>query len=301
MTNDGDDSDDDIAGMYRDGEVSDTADSSDTDQSTAADTGEPDESPDEDESAEPTADAPEETDDSSDDGVVLGEDTSGDPIAPAETADTGDEPQDRPDQSPAAMYDQDRVSPGDAPAPDTDTPVGGDDDTDESGGLSIEPGSDEQETIEGTFYVKYEQEQSVTLHDVDTGQICTLVENPGVERHDIMAGTLEAQPPMGVSYLFDELDDHYSIPVETSPEPPTKQVREMATAELESGQALPIEREGKGEIHILRVEPEKVTDAVEDLRDDETTYKNAARYDHVERVEIRTDEDEGIVSVRYLP
>jgi len=29
-------------------------------------------------------------------------------------------------------------------------------------------------------------------------------------------------------------------------------------------------------------------------------YKNAARYG-VERVEIRADEDEGVVAVRYLP
>ena len=157
----------------------------------------------------------------------------------------------------------------------------------------------EPETVGGRFYVKYTTDSSVTLHEVDTGQICTLVENPDVDTHDIIDATLVAQPPMEVSYLVDELHDRYSIPVETSPEPPTRQVREMG-AEMDEMEAVAIEREGEGEIHILGVEPGNVEQTVEELHEDEMTYKNAARYG-VDRVEIRADEEAGIVSVRYLP
>jgi len=69
---------------------------------------------------------------------------------------------------------------------------------------------------------------------------------------------------------------------------------------MDEGQAAAIDREGEGEIHILRVEPEHTEHTAEEVHDDEMTYKNAARYG-IERVEIRTDEAEGIVSIRYLP
>ena len=208
-----------------------------------------------------------------------------------------------------SMYERDdKVGPGDVSGPDPEEES--DDDSPESDDDSpepalqppkVEPVGGELDEVTGTFYVKYAQEMAVTLHDVDTAQICTLIENPGFERHDIVEGTLAAQPPMGVSYLVEELDAHYSVPVEASPEAPTKQVRDIATTDLAVGDAMAIEREGKGEIHILRVEPDQTAQTVEDLLDDEMTYKNAARYSDVERVEIRTDEDLGVVSIRYLP
>jgi hypothetical protein len=154
------------------------------------------------------------------------------------------------------------------------------------------------ETTSGTFYVKYATDVSVTLHEVDTGQIFTLIENPGVENHDILEATLEPQPPMEVSYLVDELEATYTVPVERSPEPPTRQVQEVA-AEMDEMEAVAIEREGEGEIHVLRVDPGDIEQTAEELHEDEMTHKNAARYG-VDRVEIRTDES-GIVSVRYLP
>lgn len=156
----------------------------------------------------------------------------------------------------------------------------------------------EPETASGTFYVKYATDVSVTLHEVNTGQIFTLIENPGVENHDIVEATLEAQPPMEVSYLVDELETIYTVPVETSPEPPTRQVEQIAD-EMDEMEAAAIDREGEGEIHILRVASDNVEQTAEELHEDEMTYKNAARYG-VNRVEIRTDES-GIVSVRYLP
>lgn len=159
---------------------------------------------------------------------------------------------------------------------------------------------EEPETSAGTFYVKYAQESAATLHEVNTAQICTLVDHPGLETHDIIEATLVAQPPMQVSYVIQDLQDHYTIPIETSSEPPTQQVMEIAS-EMDVDEAVAIEREGKGEIHILRVNPEYTSHTAEELYDDEMTYKNAARYETVERVEIRTDEDEGVVSIRYLP
>ena len=157
----------------------------------------------------------------------------------------------------------------------------------------------EPETVSGTFYVKYTADSSVTLHEVNTGQICTLIENPGFAVHEIIAATLVAQPPMEVSYLVSELDDQYAIPVERTPEPPTTQVTEIA-AEMDEMEAAAIDRAGEGEIHILRVAPDNVEQTAEELNEDEMTYKNAARYG-VSRVEIRSSEDDGIVSIRYLP
>lgn len=156
----------------------------------------------------------------------------------------------------------------------------------------------ESEPATGSFYVKHAADGSVTLQDIDTAQIFTLTENPGFETHEIVEASLVAQPPMELSYVVDELETSYTVPVETSPEPPTRQVRETA-AEMDPTEAVVIEREGEGEIHVLRVEPDAVVQTTEELHEDEMTYKNAAR-SGVERVEIRTDES-GIVSVRYLP
>lgn len=209
-----------------------------------------------------------------------------------------------------SMYERDdAVAPGESPSADESQQEPGDgsqedDDSAAEHNLeapTVEPGGGDLEEVTGTFYVKYAQDSSVTLHEVDTAKICTLIENPGLERHEILEGRLEAQPPMGVSYLVEDVDAQYSIPVEHSTEPPTSHVHDIATEELDDGDAVAIEREGNGEIHILSVGPEQVADTAAELRDDEMTYKNAARYDDVSRVEIRTDEDDGVVSIRYMP
>lgn len=208
----------------------------------------------------------------------------------------------------ASMYERDGA-PEDAHTPESSTDnTGPDNDSGETGNPepeinapTVEAGSGELEDITGTFYVKYAQENSVTLHEVNTAQICTLIENPGFERHEIVEAVLKEQPPMGVSYLVEHLEEQFKIPAEYSEESLTTQVQGIGSEELDVGEAVPIEREGKGEIHILKVEPAQTAATVDEILDDETTYKNAARYDHVERVELRTDTEEGIVSVRYLP
>lgn len=199
-----------------------------------------------------------------------------------EPSTVADEPTD-PQEKILEMYQQ---SPIDNPegGQSLTTPVGEDD--------------SEPERITGTFYVKYVTESSATLHEINTEQICTLVDNPGLENHEIIEATLVAQPPMEVSYLVEELDAQYSIPVERSPEPPTRKVKRIA-ADMDEMEAVAFEREGAGEIHVLRTASDAVEQTAEELLEDEMTYKNAARYG-IDRVEIRTD-DEGIVSIRYLP
>lgn len=197
------------------------------------------------------------------------------------------------------MYEQDTEAPAETDTA-TDTEVNSNDASPPAGfDAPLMDAPDEPETSAGTFYVKFAEESAVTLHEVNTGQIFTLVENPGFERHEIIEAVLVAQPPMQVSYLIEELQSHRSIPVETSSEPPTRNVVETGR-EMDVGQAVAIDREGDGEIHILRVDPSDTERTVDEIHDDEMTYKNAARYD-IGRVEIRMDDTDGIVSIRYLP
>jgi len=158
---------------------------------------------------------------------------------------------------------------------------------------------DELEEVTSRFYVKHTEDVAVTLHEVGTEGIYTLVENPGFDVHEILDATIVENPPLGVSYLLEEIHERETIPVEYSDQPPTRQVQQLVT-EMDRGQAAAIEREGEGEIHILHVDPEDTADTAEYVDDDETTYKNAARYG-VDRVEVRIDEEQGIVSIRYLP
>ena len=159
--------------------------------------------------------------------------------------------------------------------------------------------AEDAEQEAGTFYVKNVEDIAVTLHEVNTGQIFTVVENPGLERREIIEATLVENPPLNVAYLFDELQSRRSLPVEESPEPPTTQAKTVAS-EMDNGEAIAIEREGEGEIHVITVDSDITEATVEEVVDDEMTYKNAARYG-VGRVEVRSDEAEGIVSIRYLP
>lgn len=212
----------------------------------------------------------------------------------------GDEDSDaeqrRRDDPIAGMYDDSDsnpspVRPGEAKSDDDDEGTG------LTGPMAEEP--EEPETRSGTYYVKYAEDSAITLHNVETAEICTLIENPGIETHDIIEATLIAQPPMEVSYLIKDLREHYSIDIEQSPEPPTRQILEIA-GEMDENEVIPIEREGEGEIHILKIASEKVEQTAEEMDDEENAYKNAAE-NGVDRVEIRTDEQAGVVSIRYLP
>lgn len=150
---------------------------------------------------------------------------------------------------------------------------------------------------EGKFVVSHAEEGSAVLKDVDSGQVCTLEDNPGVEAGEVIEGVLEAVPPMEVSYRIADIDTRRQLSIEESTEPPTEQEREIA--EVQSvGDVTQRERAGVGELHVLTVPDEKTDEAVADVLDDEATLARAARLG-VERVKIRSES--GVVSVRYLP
>jgi hypothetical protein len=150
---------------------------------------------------------------------------------------------------------------------------------------------------EGRFLVTHADERSAVLKDVDGGQVHTLTENPGVESGDLIEGTVAPEPPMEVAYRLVDLETRRNLTVEESPEPPTRQERELA-ADQPTGEVIKRERAGEGEIHVLPVPEEQTEAAVEDVLNDEATLVRAARL-QVERVEIRSET--GVVSVRYLP
>ncbi len=153
----------------------------------------------------------------------------------------------------------------------------------------------------GRFLVTHADGDSAVLKDVESGQVHTLGENPGVEEHDVIEATVAPEPPMEVTWRVTEVRERRSLRVEESDEPPTAHERDLAS-EGEVGDLVRRERAGEGEIHVLTVPPEEVEAAVADVLDDEGTLARAARLG-VARVEVRsaTTEDRGVVSVRYMP
>ncbi|MFW6435135.1 MAG: DUF5812 family protein [Halovenus sp.] len=155
------------------------------------------------------------------------------------------------------------------------------------------------ERTEGTFFVTEADDESAILTDVADGQIHTLAEqaDPPLERGEVIVGTIVAEPPMTVAYAIEELDSRRTIPVEHSPESPTKQERDIA-ADQSVGDLTREPRAGEGEIHVLTIPEDRTDQAVEDVLEDPQTVARAARLG-VDRVEIRAED--GVLSVRYLP
>jgi hypothetical protein len=158
-------------------------------------------------------------------------------------------------------------------------------------------GAEPADERDGRFVVTHADEASAVLKDVDSGQVHTLAENPGVESREVIEGVVAPEPPMEVSYRLVEIEDRRQLSIEESPEPPTQQERELA-AEQAVGEVTRRDRAGTGELHVLTVPDEETEAAVADVRDDEATLARAARLG-VDRVEIRSEA--GVVSVRYLP
>jgi hypothetical protein len=159
----------------------------------------------------------------------------------------------------------------------------------------VPPGMPEQ--AEGTYLVTHADEESAVLRDVSDGQVHTLAENPDLSADEVVEATLEAEPPMEVTYRVREVERRRSIPIEESPESPTRQARELA-GDQDVGDVTRRERAGEGQLHVITVPPDETADAVADVIEDEATLSRAARLG-VDRVEIRADD--GVVSVRYLP
>jgi len=151
----------------------------------------------------------------------------------------------------------------------------------------------------GTFLVTHADEGSAVLSDVRDTHVHTLSSNPGVEAGDVLEATVSPDPPMEVTWSVTEVEERKTIPVAESDERPTTQAYDMHD-DLSTGDVATTERAGVGEVHVLAVPPAQTEDAVDDVLDDVATVERAARLG-VDRVEIRSDSDEGVVSVRYLP
>lgn len=155
----------------------------------------------------------------------------------------------------------------------------------------------EQKT--GTFLVTHADDGAATLTDVTDRQVHALegqLETP-LEQGEVIEGTLESSGTIDVAWSVAEVERRRTIPVEESPEPPTKQEREIA-ADQPVGEITRQERAGTGEIHVITVPEETTEQAVSDVRDDPETVARAARMG-VDRVEIRAEG--GVLSVRYMP
>lgn len=150
---------------------------------------------------------------------------------------------------------------------------------------------------EGTFLVTHADKASVTLRDVVDSQVLTLSENPGLDAGAVIEATLEAEPPMEVTYALDELAAEHEIPVEVVDLEPTQQAKALA-ADQPVGELTTRERAGTGELHVLTVPDDETAATAEEIAADEETVSRAGRLG-VDRVEIRTAT--GVVSVRYLP
>ncbi|MFC6961660.1 DUF5812 family protein [Halocatena marina] len=175
---------------------------------------------------------------------------------------------------------------------------------------------------EGTFCITHAEEDSAVLKNVESGQVHTLSENPGVETGDVLTGTITTEPPLDVTWTLISVDERRSITLEQSDELPTTRERTLASQQ-EVGDITREERAGDGEIHVITVphededtsdesstneaseqneneEMNKIDQIIQDVLDDDATLVRAARLGAT-RVEVRSDADTGVVSVRYLP
>jgi len=146
-----------------------------------------------------------------------------------------------------------------------------------------------------TFLVTDADEETATLRDVNDQQVVTLSENPGLAAEAVIEATVEAEPPLEVTYRAVEIGHQRTIPVERSPESPTALSQDIA-ADQAAGEITKRERAGEGEFHVLTVPDAEA--AAASVVEDVATLERAARLG-VDRVEVRTAD--GVVTVRYLP
>lgn len=149
----------------------------------------------------------------------------------------------------------------------------------------------------GTFLVTHVDEGAAILRDVHDAEIHTLEGSEDFQAGEVLEATIAAQPPMEAVWSTVEVERRRTIPVEESPESPTRLARELAEDQA-VGEVTTRERAGEGELHVLTVPAERTADAAEAVREDPETVARAARLG-VERVGIRAAD--GVVSVRYLP
>ncbi len=151
----------------------------------------------------------------------------------------------------------------------------------------------------GTFLVTHADEGSAVFRDVSDGQVHTMASNPDVAERDVLEATIRPQPPMEVAWEVVEVEGRRAVELVDTDLAPTTQAMEIA-ADQAVGEVERVERAGDGEIHVLSVPADRTADAADDVLEDTGTLERAARLGAV-RVEVRTDDDEGVVNVRYLP
>jgi len=157
-------------------------------------------------------------------------------------------------------------------------------------------GEDTQEHAEiSSYLVTHAEAASAVVRDVVTGQVHTLAEHPSLHAGEVLQATVRPEPPLGVTSRIASLEERRDVPVAVSDEPPTAHERSMAG---ELGEVNRFERAGTGEIHVIKVPADRLSETVEDLQRDEELIARAARLS-VARVEIRTGDE--LVAVRYLP
>ena len=149
------------------------------------------------------------------------------------------------------------------------------------------------------FVVSHADEDSAVLKAVDGGQVHTLASNPDLTADDVVTATIEPEPPMEVTWRVVGIEERHTLDIGRSPEPPTELAYEIADGQP-VGEVTRRERAGEGELHVLTLDPSSVEAAAEEVAADEATRTVAARVG-ARRVELRFDDDAGVLSVRYLP
>ena len=78
------------------------------------------------------------------------------------------------------------------------------------------PAAGDERATEGVFLVTAADEASAVLKDVVDGQVHTLSENPGLEVHDAVEGTVTPDPPMDVTWRLVAVDERRPLTLEAS-------------------------------------------------------------------------------------
>lgn len=159
--------------------------------------------------------------------------------------------------------------------------------------------SEEPRTKSSTFVVTHADDESAVLRDVHDAEVHTLSDPgpDGLATQDVLTATLRADPPMGVTWTLETVEDHRNVDVAESPESPTTLAQDLAEDQA-VGDVTRQDRAGEGELHVLTVPEDQTEAAVADVLDDEEAVARAARLG-VARVEIRAAP--GLVCVRYMP
>jgi hypothetical protein len=157
--------------------------------------------------------------------------------------------------------------------------------------------ADAGRTKASTFVVTEVDDETAVLRDVHDAEVHTLSAHPDLATHEIVEGTIRAEPPMEVTWVVETVETRRDIEVAESSESPTTQERDIA-ADQPVGEVTRQERAGEGELHVITVPEGQADGAIADVLDDVETIARAARLG-VDRVEVRGDD--AVVSVRYMP